>query len=157
MLGGYERMPAQHDIRTMPASFHIGDLNLDLDVLKALSDSVRQQFPVFQDADIREHRGGLPTMTPDGHHVVGPVSAIKGLYVVGGCCVGGLLISPIIGELLAEWIVTGRAPLDLSSMSPDRAALSVSEDDLWAMSSYRYGHQYWSPTPEGRKSGGSIE
>jgi glycine/D-amino acid oxidase-like deaminating enzyme len=157
MLGGYERLPVQYDIHMMPPAFQIADLSLDLDVLRALSDSVRQQFPVLQHAKIREHRGGLPTMTPDGNLLVGPVSAIKGLYVIGGCCVGGLLMSPIIGELLAEWIVSGKAPLDLSLMSPDRAALSVSDDDLRSLCAYRYGHQYWSPGPGGRRPRGNFE
>jgi glycine/D-amino acid oxidase-like deaminating enzyme len=43
-----------------------------------------------------ELRGGLPTMTADGAHTVGPVPGVRGLYVAGGCCVGGLSIAPAI-------------------------------------------------------------
>jgi hypothetical protein len=39
-------------------------------------------------------------------HVVGPLAELRGLYVVGGCCVRGLSIAPIIGDLLAEWIIS---------------------------------------------------
>jgi glycine/D-amino acid oxidase-like deaminating enzyme len=35
-------------------------------------------------------------MTADGAHTVGPVPGVRGLYVAGGCCVGGLSIAPAI-------------------------------------------------------------
>ena len=36
------------------------------------------------------------------------------------CNVAGLSVSPMIGFLLAEWILDGRPSLDLSPMAPDR-------------------------------------
>ena len=57
-------------------------------------------------------------MTADGEHIVGPLPELRGFYVAGGCCVGGLSIAPIIGELLAEWIMSGKPPMDLSLLSP---------------------------------------
>jgi len=107
MLGGYEANPQPWDMRGVPDGFEIRDLPLDLSVLRGLADAVREQFPVFQDVAVREHRGGLPTMTADGKHIVGPIPGVRGLYAATGCCVGGLSISPIVGQLLAELIVTG--------------------------------------------------
>jgi hypothetical protein len=74
----------------LPAAFGIDDMPLDLSVLRRLAESVAAQFPIFRDIALQEHRGGLPTMTADGEHVVGPAPGISGLYVIGGCCVGGL-------------------------------------------------------------------
>ena len=56
---------------------------------------------MFGDAPIAELRGGLPTMTPDGHFIVDRLPGTGGLYVASGCNVGGLSISPPIGEDLA--------------------------------------------------------
>ncbi len=118
MLGGYEADPLQFDPAALPARFDIADLPLDLGVLRGLADSVRDQLPVFQrvpeEIALRVHRGGLPTMTADGEHTVGPVPGLRGLYVAGGCCVGGLSIAPAIGEVLAAWIIDGAPPMDLS-------------------------------------------
>ena len=144
MLGGYESDPLQYDPRDLTPGFEIKDMPLDLEVLRGLSERVRDQFPVFATAKVREHRGGLPTMTPDGEHIIGPVPGIRGLLVVGGCCVGGLTIAPAIGEIMAEWIVVGKPPVDLSSMAPERFAASLSEDALKEACRWHYAHHYWS-------------
>ena len=112
MLGGYEPDPMQYDMRDVPVDFDIDGLELDLSVLRRLAESVAPQFPIFRDVAIQDHRGGLPTMTADGEHVLGPAPGVSGLYVIGGCCVGGLTTAPALGELLAEWITLGRPSID---------------------------------------------
>jgi glycine/D-amino acid oxidase-like deaminating enzyme len=145
MLGGYEADPIQYDMRDLPSDFRIEDLELDLSVLRRLAESVAAQFPIFRDVAIREHRGGLPTMTADGEHVVGPAPGVHGLYVIGGCCVGGLTTAPALGELLAEWITRGRPSIDISLMDPGRLATGLAEDKLRDLCRLQYAHHYWSP------------
>jgi glycine/D-amino acid oxidase-like deaminating enzyme len=83
-------------------------------------------------------------MTADGEHIVGPLPDLGGFYVAGGCCVGGLSISPIIGELLARWIVSGEPPMDLSALSPARAAVQMPSDaQLREDCRRRYAFHYW--------------
>ncbi len=150
MLGGYEADPVQYDQAALPARFDVADLPLDLDVLRRLADSVREQLPVFQrvpgEIGVRVHRGGLPTMTADGEHTVGPVPGLRGLYVAGGCCVGGLSIAPAIGEALAAWIIDGAPPLDLSPLAPGRED-GIDEELLRAACRLRYAHHYWQEMP----------
>ena len=145
MLGGYEPHPLQADPAEMPTKFEIKDLPLDLEVLRGLARSVEVQFPVFRDVAVQEHRGGLPTMTADGEHVLGPAPDVPGLWIIGGCCVGGLTTAPALGALLAEWIVDGQASLDLSSMAPGRKATALPEPDLVERCRLQYAHHYWSP------------
>jgi glycine/D-amino acid oxidase-like deaminating enzyme len=150
MLGGYEQNPVQYVANALPARFDIADLSLDLNVLRRFADAVREQLPVFQrvpdEIKLRVHRGGLPTMTADGEHTVGPVPGVRGLYVAGGCCVGGLSIAPAIGEALAAWIVDGKAPMDLSPLAPGREG-KLSEDALIAAARLQYAHHYWEEVP----------
>ncbi len=144
MLGGYEANPRLVP-QALPIGYDVGTLELDLGVLHDLADSVREQLPIFQrvpgEIAIREHRGGLPTMTPDGLLNVGPVPGVRGLYVAGGCCVGGLSISPAIGEALAAWIVDGKAPMDLSALAPARH-IGMAEDALIEACRLRYANSY---------------
>jgi glycine/D-amino acid oxidase-like deaminating enzyme len=148
MLGGYESDPLQIDMATVPSGFRIDDLPLDVSVLHRLMSQVVDQFPIFRDATIREHRGGLPTMTADGEHIVGPLPDLRGFYVAGGCCVGGLSIAPIIGDLLASWIVSGEAPMDLSALSPARSAVRTeAEAALHEDCRRRYAFHYWAKPP----------
>jgi glycine/D-amino acid oxidase-like deaminating enzyme len=150
MLGGYEADPVQYDPAALPARFDVAELALDLGVLRRLADSVREQLPIFQrvpgEIGVRVHRGGLPTMTADGEHAVGPVPGVRGLYVAGGCCVGGLSIAPAIGEALAAWIVDGTPPLDLSPLAPGREH-GLDEELLRAACRLRYAHHYWHELP----------
>jgi glycine/D-amino acid oxidase-like deaminating enzyme len=149
LMGGYEADPLQVDVRRKPAGFSIDELQLDLDVLRGLAGLVSTQLPILgpllaDPANLRQHRGGLPTMTADGQHLVGPVAGVRGLWVATGCCVGGLTISPAIGEVLAEWIVSGAAPMDLTALSPDRfASQRLSDAQLAAAAQERYAHHYW--------------
>jgi glycine/D-amino acid oxidase-like deaminating enzyme len=157
MLGGYERHPLQLDMDDVSPKFSIDDLVLDIAVLRGLAHAVREQFPILQGISIREHRGGLPTMTPDGEHVVGPVPNIDGLWIAGGCNVGGLSIAPAVGEVLAEWIMTGREPMDLSQLSPGRAALhTLAENRLRDLCRDRYAHHYWSEKSREAASARSV-
>jgi glycine/D-amino acid oxidase-like deaminating enzyme len=144
MLGGYEPDPLQFDMAKLPSTFGINDLPLDLSVLRRLIDRVADQFPVFRDVPVKEHRGGLPTMTPDGEHILGPLPDLPGFYVAGGCCVGGLSIAPVLGELLAEWIVSGNPPMDLSPLSPARPAVRTTVEDVLREDCRRqYAFHYW--------------
>ena len=122
MLGGYEPEPLQLDVASLPPSFDIADLPLDIEVLWRLARSVSEQFPIFQDPAIRvaEHRGGLPTLTTDDRYLTGPLPGVAGAWVMSGCCVGGLSVSPALGEAMAEWILDGAPALDLSEVSTAR-------------------------------------
>lgn len=145
MLGGYEDDPLQYDMHDVGRGFRIEDLVLDESVLRRLAEAVAVQFPIFRNVALQEHRGGLPTMTADGEHVLGPAPGVPGLWVIGGCCVGGLSTAPALGELLAEWITRGAASMDVSCMAPDRVATDLPEEELRDLCRLKYAHHYWAP------------
>jgi glycine/D-amino acid oxidase-like deaminating enzyme len=143
LLGGYEPDPVQVDARTLPPGFRMADLALDLEPLRRLTEAVRQEFPALAGAAIAEVRGGLPTMTADGRHIVDRVPGVAGFFVLSGCCVGGLSISPAIGEVLAAWVVDGQPPLDLSPFRLTRFGPELgSEERLRQACLWRYAHYY---------------
>jgi 4-methylaminobutanoate oxidase (formaldehyde-forming) len=143
MFGGYEDAPQVVEPEGLPPGFQIGDLQLDLDVLRALTDEVAAHFPVLGSAAIALHRGGLPTMTPDGHPVLGPVPGLEGLYIASGCCVGGLSLSPAAGRALADLILDGRSEPDLASLYVERfRGWAGRPADLHAKCVERYARKY---------------
>ena len=141
LWGGFEERPRTFDIDALGPQFQIPDTPLDADVLWRMADDVRAQLPVLREAKVREHRGGLPTMTADGEHIVGPAPRAEGFYIAGGCNVAGLSVSPAIGDVLAAWIVDGEPPLDLGSLSVTRFASGV-VDDLERKAAWQYRHFY---------------
>jgi len=120
LFGGYESEPLAMDGGRLTATFEMRDTPLDLGVLRGLVADVSSQLPILRNAPIRTHRGGVPTLTVDGQHILGPVPGVDGLYVAAGCNVAGLSVSPMIGLLLAEWILDGGPSLDLAPMAVDR-------------------------------------
>lgn len=141
MLGGYEADPLQPD--TLPDD--IAGLPLDIEVLWRLARKVSEQFPIFQDPSIRvaEHRGGLPTLTMDDRYLVGPLPGVAGAWVMSGCCVGGLSVSPALGEAIAEWIVDGAPAHDLADISPARfTGRDVDERELRERCRHAYATHY---------------
>ena len=106
---------------------------------------VSEQFPIFQDPTIRvaEHCGGLPALTTDDRYVAGPLPGVPGAWVMSGCCVGGLSVSPALGEAMAEWILDGAPALDLSEISPVRfAGRELDESELRERCRHAYATHY---------------
>lgn len=120
MLGGYEDVPAVVDPSLRGPEFQIADLELDLGVLRGLTEEISAHVPALRDAPVAIHRGGLPTMTPDGYPILGAVPGLDGLFTASGCCVGGLSLSPSAGRALADLIVDGSSRPDLAPLSVER-------------------------------------
>jgi glycine/D-amino acid oxidase-like deaminating enzyme len=120
LFGGYEDHPRVLGREGLAPGFQIAALELDLGVLRALVDEVAEHFPALRDAKIAIHRGGAPTMTPDGRPIVDRVPGLDGLFVASGCCVGGLSLSPAAGRALADLIVDGKSDPDLAPISVER-------------------------------------
>jgi glycine/D-amino acid oxidase-like deaminating enzyme len=145
LWGGFEEGPRQFDMDALGARFQVADLTLDHDVLRRLAEDVKQQMPVLLTARVREHRGGLPTMTADGQLIIGPAPAARGFFIAGGCNVAGLSASPAIGDLLAAWILDGTPPLDLTPLSITRfRAEPASEEQLRQDAAWQYRNFYGS-------------
>ncbi|NIF43502.1 FAD-binding oxidoreductase [Burkholderia sp. Tr-862] len=143
LWGVYEENPRFFDMNGFDANFDIKDLSLDAEILWHYARDVEAQLPILLKAEIREHRGGLPTMTADGQHIVGPAPAIRGFYFASGCNVAGLSIAPALGEMLAAWIVDGAPPIDLTPLSVGRFGTGPwPDDELIRRAAWQYRHFY---------------
>ena len=143
LWGVYEEDPRFFDMQSLGPTFDIKDMPLDMEVLRSAADGVKAQIPILQTAKVREFRGGIPTMTADGQHILGPVPAVDGFFFASGCNVAGLSISPTVGEALAAWIVDGNPPVDLSPMTLARFEDKTwSEEQLRREAAWQYRHFY---------------
>ncbi|MFN8524256.1 MAG: FAD-binding oxidoreductase [Chloroflexota bacterium] len=143
MLGGYEDAPMLFDPIDRGPEFAMDQLPLDLGVLRGLAREVAAHFPVLMDAPVAIHRGGTPSMTPDGLPVVGAVPGAERFFVISGCCVGGLSVSPAAGRALADLVLQGRSEPDLGRLSPARFGPEYADRGrLESESIYRYARKY---------------
>ena len=148
MVGGFEAGPLPVDPAAQPPSFSTDDVPLDLGVLRKLADQVAAEAPVAGAASadsVAEHRGGLFTMSPDGRFVTGPVPELPGLWVASGCNGSGFSSSLAIGEALAAWIGSGRAPGGMEALAPGRFG-PLGDEELVSRGIWQYAH-YYDPAP----------
>ena len=79
-------------------------------------------FPPIEHAGIANMWAGLYEMTPDRHPIVGE-APVSGLYLANGFSGHGFQHAPIVGKLMAEMIVEGRArTVDVTTLGLDRFA-----------------------------------
>jgi 4-methylaminobutanoate oxidase (formaldehyde-forming) len=82
-------------------------------------------------------------MSTDDRYIVGPVPGVRGFWLMSACCVGGLSISPAMGEAVAQWIVAGEPEIDLSEITIDRFAdRELPEEELRRLCRDAYAHHY---------------
>jgi glycine/D-amino acid oxidase-like deaminating enzyme len=148
MMGGMESDPLAVDPRR-DLSFTIADTPLDMSVLGRFTADLDRLVPALGDTPVAEHRGGLFTMTPDARFLAGPVPGARGLWTATGCNGSGFSISAGIGRALAEWMIGGEPPFDLSSLDPGRFGPGPLDDEaLTSAGLWRYAN-YYTPQPVG--------
>ncbi|NTU82866.1 MAG: FAD-binding oxidoreductase [Chloroflexales bacterium] len=82
-----------------------------------------RRFPDQAGASFQGGYTGTYDVSPDAQPLLGPVGAIPGLHVAAGLSGHGFKLSPAIGALIAEQILTGRTSLvDLALFDPGRFA-----------------------------------
>jgi len=80
-------------------------------------------FPPLERAGMASAWCGLYEMTPDRHPIIGEAPGIQGFFLANGFSGHGFQHAPIVGKLLAELIVEGRAhTVDVSSLGLERFA-----------------------------------
>ncbi|OCB14547.1 hypothetical protein A5717_10435 [Mycolicibacterium porcinum] len=118
MFGTYEPHPLTFDAAALPA--HTEDVPLEAAAIDDALSQVARIFPTVTGSPVRQLRGGVVTMTPDGSYIIDHCDAAAGLYFSAGCNVMGLSVAPALGEDIAEWVITGRRPDSLAGFSASR-------------------------------------
>jgi glycine/D-amino acid oxidase-like deaminating enzyme len=158
MFGAYEPDPLMLEPAERGPGFQIADLEFEIEPLRRKMADVASELPVFGDVPIAELRGGLPTMTPDGHFIVDRLPGTSGLYVTSGCNVGGLSISPPIGEDLSRWIVDGGdRPRTLEALRIDRFGDRYEDEEALRADCFQtYAHKYDTDEVADRRPAGAV-
>lgn len=142
MFGGFESDPVAYPAE-LPAGFTTDMISFRPDLNDRFAAALQPSIPALQDHTSQEERGGLFTMTADGRLLAGPVTAVRGFWVTTGCNGSGYSLSSAVGRCVAEWIVGGEPPFDLSLLSPDRfAAAPFAADALLERATWQYANYY---------------
>lgn len=85
-----------------------------------VAEAAARRMPVVVESRLMRAMAGVRMITPDHHPILGP-SGVPGLYLACGFSGHGIMHSPAVGLLLAEWILYG-APCtwDAGALTLDR-------------------------------------
>ncbi|MEM1803324.1 MAG: FAD-binding oxidoreductase [Desulfurococcaceae archaeon] len=57
---------------------------------------------------------GYYEMTPDHHPIYGPVHPYENLYIAAGFSGHGMMMGPVTGVLIADWVLNGKPSVDVA-------------------------------------------
>ena len=80
-----------------------------------------RRYPALADAGLRTFFCGPESFTPDLHPMLGPAPEVDGVYVAAGLNSLGILLGGGVGSVVAQWIVDGRPPVDVTHYAVERA------------------------------------
>jgi len=87
-----------------------------MDVLELAMNRV----PLLQEVGIRTFFNGPESYSYDGQFILGQAPDVKGYFILGGVNSTGIQSGAGAGRALAQWIIDGHPPIDLSEMDPKR-------------------------------------
>jgi len=92
---------------------------VDVTGLAASARTAAAIFPVIRDAPIVRSWAGIEGFTPDGIPVIGP-SGMANAFHAFGFCGHGFQLGPIVGQIIADLVMSGRSPLPIDAFRIDR-------------------------------------
>ncbi|MFQ5711157.1 MAG: NAD(P)/FAD-dependent oxidoreductase [Candidatus Geothermarchaeales archaeon] len=90
-----------------PESFSIKS---SLRFIKKYARDALTVFPQFRYIKIMRQWAGNYDVTPDGSPILGEVEEVEGFIQANGFSGHGFMLTPIVGELIADAIITGKTP-----------------------------------------------
>ena len=100
-----------------PPSFNT---NMDWAFLEKVVEQALHRIPPLSRAGIRRGWAGLYDTTPDSNPILGPLPGLEGFIMAAGFSGHGFMLSPAVGQSLADLIMTGRSEIDLAPLGYER-------------------------------------
>jgi sarcosine oxidase subunit beta len=89
------------------------------DFLKQMGRRMVRLVPALKPLCILRQWAGSYEMTPDGNPLTGETN-VKGFWVSAGMCGHGFMFGPRLGQLLAQFMSTGKSDISLAEFQPHR-------------------------------------
>lgn len=96
------------------------DRSTTFEVAKAIAGYVSRFVPFLREVHIIRTFAGLRPYTRDGLPILGPVAGIDGFIMAAGHEGDGVALAPITGQLISEFIRTGRSAVPFTAFRLER-------------------------------------
>ena len=119
LVGFFEPVAKPIDAPELPDRAFV-QLDDDWDHLAPVIESAIHRMPVIGDTGIRLFFNGPESFTPDDAYLLGETPELRNHYCAAGFNSVGIQSAGGAGRALADWIVDGRPPFDLSDVDVRR-------------------------------------
>ncbi len=106
----------------IPYPFEFQLLDEDWDHFEILMESALHRVPILQQTGIKKFYNGPESFTPDNQFILGEAPEVKNFFVAAGFNSVGIASAGGAGRALAQWIVAGEPPSDLTGVDIRRFA-----------------------------------
>ena len=113
VMGGYEPDPIPWTTGDVPGDFQFRLFDDDWDHFEQHLEQAIARVPALAETGVRRMINGPESFTPDGNFILGPAPECANMYVGAGFNAFGIASGGGAGWVLAQWAVTGEAPMDL--------------------------------------------
>jgi 4-methylaminobutanoate oxidase (formaldehyde-forming) len=120
MLGLFEPVAGPWGMEGIPEGFSFGEIQPDWDRLMPYVEKAMERIPIAKDAGVHKFFCGPESFTPDMGTLMGEAPELKNFFVCAGLNSLGVLFAGGAGKVLAQWIVDGYPPVDVSDINIDR-------------------------------------
>jgi 4-methylaminobutanoate oxidase (formaldehyde-forming) len=120
MLGLFEPLGATWNLDAIPPDFAFGEIDPDWDRMLPHLEKAYSRVPSAIDCGVRKFFCGPESFTADLGPLVGETPELRNCYVAAGLNSLGILNGAGIGKVLAQWIVDGLPPIDVTGINVDR-------------------------------------
>lgn len=113
VFGGYEPNPIAWTQGDVPDDFEFQLFDDDWDHFEQHMGEAMARVPALQKAGIKKMINGPESFTPDGNFILGAAPELKNFFVGAGFNAFGIASGGGAGWVLADWVASGEAPMDL--------------------------------------------
>lgn len=120
LLGAFQRTTKIWDVPRVPDDFSFGLLEEDWPKFAQPLAEGLHRIPGLKQAGFSRFVNGPESFTPDNNFILGETAELAGLFVAAGFNSAGIACAGGAGKALAQWILGGAMPYDLSSVDVRR-------------------------------------
>jgi 4-methylaminobutanoate oxidase (formaldehyde-forming) len=113
VFGGYEPDPISWTLGDVPETFEFQLFEDDWDHFEQHMTQALARIPALEKTGLKKMINGPESFTPDGNFILGAAPELKNFYVGAGFNAFGIASGGGAGWVLAEWVNSGEAPMDL--------------------------------------------
>ncbi len=120
MVGLFETRAVPWGEHGIPEEFSFGDIPPNWERMYPHIEKAMQRVPQLLDTGIKLLFCGPESFTPDHNYLMGEAPNLRNFFVAAGFNSLGILSGGGVGYVMAQWIVDGRAPMDVWSVNVRR-------------------------------------